>query len=648
MPKKQKVSVELADSVAIMIGAGCLPKDIKIETEPTGIDNKDGLPEYKAVSDPTLIPSMHERADQISDLLNHKKRELVDFAFARSSSDLTVEIYSLLVNVWKYEGRITDRTDILQVIDSRTAKSTGISSMELLVDWDPDTTDKIKTAIIKGERIVVAGQPGSGRRSAIGIGLLKALKSGFAADVYVTHIPHTGASQPPTPEDAHRRHFIYIPNLPTVSKFMHQNPTLTDNLRRRTIIVTEDASDIGGLHDSEYTTTVVDIEEPDSAAMFKIIRQRLKSMGSELEDDDLDSITQITEKVHSTTANPGKSLDVLRRVIINNKEINVENVSEEVRTMSNFVSDFVGNSATGINKVDRILKREVIGQQEAVTHIVKELKKRVLRVGNNKPCTFMFAGQTGLGKTLLAKTLAKVLYGTEDALIRVNMNQFSESHAVSAWSGAPAGYVGYNDKSILDRIADRGGEVVLLLDELEKAHQSMDDELLQIIDEGETYTKKQRRVRVGNSIIIATTNLGTKSSVKGKISYESSSNSSEDLVMREIKQTLKAEMINRFDAIVVFNKFKKDDIIKIITLEIQKLFDNMKVDNKAKDLLSKIAFKEGNVDVYGAREIGRIVRNHVEDIVIDYMISNNIESKDHLHNVTLSEKNGKIVVTGGK
>jgi DNA polymerase III delta prime subunit len=643
---KQLAYSELSRNAALLIAIGCLPKDLEFKYVDTDEPSEFVTTKKKEGIDPALIADMQTKSEKIRQVLADNRKDLIKFAFARSSSDITIEMYSLLAVIWKYETIIKDRDDVLAVLDQRVTKSTGISSMNLLVDWDPDTTDRIQTAIIKGDRIVITGANGCGRKSSVGIGLLKALESGYSADLVVSHIQQGGNRTSPM-DYRDKRIYTYIPNVPSVSKFMHTDNTLAENLRRRAIFITNDGTDTGGLYDSEHPTTTIDIEEPDAKAMFKIMKRRILCLGFELNDSEIEAITEITSKVKSKVCNPAKSMDVLRRLIINKKDISEQTVNEEVKTMSNFVTGFIGNSSKGIKKLDKALKNKVIGQDEAIDEIISELRKRKLRIGKNKPCTLMFAGQTGLGKTLLCKTLAKALYGSDDKLVRINMNEFQESHAISRFIGAPPGYVGYNDKSIADEISEKG-EVILLLDEIEKANIAMDDLMLQLLDEGIINTSSGNNVKLGNSLIIATSKIGTKSTVKGKISFEGGKSTDADMVIKEIKQVMRPEMINRFDNIVVFKPFKKEDIAKIVVLEIQNLFGEINIDKKAKDFLTKKAMDEGNVNVYGGREIGRIVRRNVEEVVIDYMQDNDIGSTEDLGTIVISASGDKITVIPAK
>jgi ATP-dependent Clp protease ATP-binding subunit ClpC len=283
------------------------------------------------------------------------------------------------------------------------------------------------------------------------------------------------------------------------------------------------------------------------------------------------------------------------------------------------------------------LHKRVIGQQEAIEIVSKAVRRA--RAGLKDPKrpigSFVFLGPTGVGKTELAKALAEFMFGSEDALIKIDMSEFMERHNVSRLVGAPPGYVGFDEGGQLTEAVRRKSYCVILLDEIEKAHPEVFNILLQILEDGHLSDAKGRRVDFRNCIIIMTSNLGarqlqTNSSlgfrVQGDTDEQRATASYElmrDKVQNELKQTFRPEFLNRLDATVVFRSLTVDEIRQIVDLMLARVREQLKaqgmaleVTQAAKDHIIKIGYDVA----YGARPLRRVIQNMVEDVLAEQLL----------------------------
>ena len=273
------------------------------------------------------------------------------------------------------------------------------------------------------------------------------------------------------------------------------------------------------------------------------------------------------------------------------------------------------------------LHKRIIGQDEAVSALARSIRRT--RVGLKDPKrpagSFIFAGPTGVGKTELAKTLAEFLFDDEDALIRVDMSEFSEKYAASRLFGAPPGYIGYEEGGELTEKVRRKPFSVVLFDEIEKAHPDIFNSLLQVLDDGHLTDGQGRKVDFKNTIIILTTNLGTRDIAKAAntgfnlgTNTESSYQRMKEQVSSELKQQFRPEFLNRLDDIIVFKQLTKPEVRQIVDLDVKKLDDrlfdrHMSLDltDEAKDLLAQKGFDP----LLGARPLRRVIQRDIEDAI---------------------------------
>jgi len=293
------------------------------------------------------------------------------------------------------------------------------------------------------------------------------------------------------------------------------------------------------------------------------------------------------------------------------------------------------------------LHKRVIGQHSAVEAISKAVRRN--RSGfrkKRKPASFIFVGPTGVGKTELAKTLAEELFGTEDAIIRVDMSEFMEKHTVSKLIGAPPGYVGYEQGGQLTEKVRRKPYSVILLDEIEKAHADVFNILLQILEDGRLTDGQGRTVFFENTVIIMTSNVGTNLKSTG-IGFGSEQERKMELTIREmLRETFRPEFLNRIDDIIVFKALSEDELRQIVDLQIKEVAGEVrdkKMSLEVTDEVKALILKEGFDDKYGARPLRRTIQRLIEDEIAELYIRKLIE-EGHLLKAVLEENKVKIKV----
>ena len=286
-----------------------------------------------------------------------------------------------------------------------------------------------------------------------------------------------------------------------------------------------------------------------------------------------------------------------------------------------------------INLEDRLHSR-VIGQDNAVTTVAKAVRRnRVLKMIKKRPVSFIFIGPTGVGKTELVKALAESLFDDESSLIRVDMSEYMEKHAVSKIIGAPPGYVGYDDAGQLTEKVRRKPYSVILLDEIEKAHQDVFNILLQILDDGRVTDSQGRTVNFENTIIVMTSNAGTSVGANNMGFNTEEDGKLNVKIEKALKDTFRPEFLNRIDAIIEFKELKKEELVKILDLmlkdlhlEIEKMGLTLEIKDNAKDLI----IEKGYYPKYGARPLRREIQNRIEDKIAEILLKEETEGKKKL------------------
>ena len=295
-------------------------------------------------------------------------------------------------------------------------------------------------------------------------------------------------------------------------------------------------------------------------------------------------------------------------------------------------------------KLESILHKRVVGQKEAVNAVSRAMRRgRVGLKDPNRPIgSFLFLGPTGVGKTELSKALAEAMFGSESALIRVDMSEYMESHSVSKMIGSPPGYVGHDEGGQLSEKIRRNPYSVVLFDEIEKAHPDVFNILLQVLDDGHITDSKGRKVSFKNTILIMTSNAGAQKIVDPKnLGFNMATTKEQDYekmkngVMDEVKRLFKPEFINRIDEMIVFHQLTKEDMEEIITLLVKVLSDRCREQMDIKLVMGRQA-KEALIEKYmdlkmGARPLKRAIQTEIEDKLAEEILAGKVKAGEEVH-----------------
>ena len=407
--------------------------------------------------------------------------------------------------------------------------------------------------------------------------------------------------------------------------------------------------------DREFPDKAFDILDEVGARMQTEVKipeviEELKKKAAEIKQQKIDVVKKQNYEQAAQLRDREKKL--LDKLDSEKKKFDEEMEKQKQEITLNMVYDVVSNmTKIPVNKMtvddtkslinlDKELTGKVIGQDSAVIKVVKSIKRNRLGIKDpNRPIgSFIFLGSTGVGKTHLAKQLAKEMFGSEEALIRVDMSEYQEKHTVSKLVGAPPGYVGYDEGGQLTEKVKNKPYSVILFDEVEKAHKDVFTILLQILDEGHVTDSLGRKINFKNTLIILTTNLGVKklqdfgTGIGFSNSY-SNEEARKQVLMKEMKNFFSPEFLNRIDDTIVFNSLSKDDIKKITEIELKKLSNRLSelkytvtYDDSLIEYLSKIGYDE----LYGARPLKRAIQDKVEDLISEEVLTGKfIEGKTY-------------------
>jgi ATP-dependent Clp protease ATP-binding subunit ClpC len=324
--------------------------------------------------------------------------------------------------------------------------------------------------------------------------------------------------------------------------------------------------------------------------------------------------------------------------------VSEDNVADVVSMMSGIpVTKIAQTESNKLAKLPELIKGKVIGQDEAVAKVSKAIQRNRAGLKDpNKPIgSFIFLGQTGVGKTQLAKVLARELFDSEDALVRIDMSEYMEKFAISRLIGAPPGYVGYEEGGQLTEKVRRKPYAVILLDEVEKAHPDVFNMLLQVLDDGYLTDSLGRKIDFRNTIIIMTSNIGARQlkDFGQGVGFGTSAKKAQadehqkSVIENALKKAFAPEFLNRIDDVIVFNALEREHIHLIIDIELEKLYSrikdigyNLTLSEKAKDYIADKGFDKQ----YGARPLKRAIQKYIEDALAEEIVNSTIEEGDSI------------------
>lgn len=412
------------------------------------------------------------------------------------------------------------------------------------------------------------------------------------------------------------------------------------------------------------------IDEAAAAARLKAAKQpdKLKELSEEIQKIDLQIERSIKIEAFSQAGELRKKQEeMIKKYERMVKKIEKEGEKRDLSIGENEIAEVVAlwtkipvkkiaeKESERLLKLESTLHKRVIGQEEAVTAVAKAMRRgRVGLQDPNRPIgSFLFLGPTGVGKTELSKALAEAMFGSENALIRVDMSEYMEGHSVSKMIGSPPGYVGFEEGGQLSEKIRRNPYSVVLFDEIEKAHPDVFNILLQVLDDGHITDSKGRKVSFKNTILIMTSNAGAQKIVEPKnLGFTSGSSEKQDYekmksgVMEEVKRIFKPEFINRIDEIIVFHALNRDNMKQIVSLLSKNLVKRCSAQMNI-ELTVTPALKEYIVEKYldakmGARPMRRAIQTEVEDSLAEEILSGRVKSGEK---VSATVKGKKVVYT---
>ena len=389
------------------------------------------------------------------------------------------------------------------------------------------------------------------------------------------------------------------------------------------------------MHNLDVPDVIIDIEnkiEEIKSQKNQVVKNQKYEEAAQLRDTEKKLLTELDIQKKKWIEESKK----------NRHKVNEKNISEVVAMITGIpVERIEENESSRLLGMTDKLSQKVIGQDNAIDKLVRAIKRT--RVGLKDPKkpigSFIFLGPTGVGKTELAKVLANYLFDKDDALIRVDMSEYMEKFSISRLVGAPPGYVGYEEGGQLSEKVRRKPYSVILLDEIEKAHPDVFNILLQILDEGFLTDGLGHKVDFRNTILIMTSNIGARDiqDFGSGIGFETKSRSdniNENLnstIDKALQRTFNPEFINRLDDFIIFNSLTKDDLYKIIDINLQKLYlkaneigYSIKLTDKAKDFL----IEKGYNPKYGARPLERAIQKYLEDVIAEEILSGELKKGD--------------------
>ena len=405
----------------------------------------------------------------------------------------------------------------------------------------------------------------------------------------------------------------------------------------------------------------IKIKSYDEPKEIKDIENEIKDLEKEKErclvNDDIEGAADIKKKQITKQY----KLDELKkqfekRRAENELHVTYEDIADVVSSWTKIpVKKINQDENEKLKNLETILHKRVIGQEDAINIISKAIRRNRVGIKDpNRPIgTFLFLGPTGVGKTELCKAISDCMFGSENNLIRVDMSEYMEKYTVSKLIGSPPGYVGYDDGGQLTKKVRRNPYSVVLFDEIEKANEDIFNVLLQVLDEGHLTDGQGRKVSFKNTIIIMTSNVGASKIVdNATLGFDITEKDEEkeyeamkDNVMSEVKKMFKPEFINRLDDIIVFHKLSKEDVSKILELQLRDILkrskENLDIDFKLTNPAKEYLLNKGYNAEFGARELKRTLQSTLEDVIVDAKIDGEIKNGD---SITITVKKDKLEI----
>ena len=379
---------------------------------------------------------------------------------------------------------------------------------------------------------------------------------------------------------------------------------------------------------------------------FEALKEELKKVQQEKESAiSADSIEDY-QKAADLKVRECKLLQQIKEIEYKNKdmEISTEDIAHVVESWTRIPIQRLTEAETQkLINLERRLHGRLIGQTRAVDGVSRAIRRNRADFKEQKrPASFIFVGPTGVGKTELVRALAVELFGSQESLIRLDMSEYMEKHAVSKLIGAPPGYIGYDEGGQLTEKVRRKPYSIILMDEIEKAHPDIFNMLLQILEDGRATDSQGRTVNFENTVLIMTSNAGTSFKASGIGFSNDQQTALEDNVKDVLKEIFRPEFLNRIDEIIIFNELSQEELEKIVDLmlnEVAELVKNKNITLKFEEGVSKFILEKGYDSQYGARPLRRTIQRYIEDKLTDMYL--NGECKEG-SNVSVNVKNDAI------
>lgn len=413
------------------------------------------------------------------------------------------------------------------------------------------------------------------------------------------------------------------------------------------------------LDESGARTHLIEVKVPDSLMKLEKNVERVKEdKNNAVREQDYEKAAQLRDKQLEVEAKLYEETEAWEQGLKDNKRIvDVNDIAETVAIQTGIpVTSISDDDIKRLSNMEVDLKENVIGQDLAIEALTRAIKRSRAGVSkHDKPMgSFMFLGPTGVGKTETVKVLSEYLFGDSDSMIRIDMSEYQEKFNVSRLIGSPPGYVGHEDGGQLTEAVRRKPYSVVLFDEIEKAHPDVFNVLLQVLDDGRLTDSLGRSIDFTNTVIIMTSNVGARRisdfgtgvGFKSKSSVAMEKSKIESIIQKALKNKFSPEFLNRLDDIILFDQLKREHILKIVDIELEKFIERMeyegytfKFTKTAKDLLAN----EGYDPMYGARPLNRAIQKFVEDLVADSIIAGEIE-KDNTYTISKKRNEDKLFI----